>query len=183
MVREGGTWRMTQRLLCGSYKPPLITIEIRCGSKWPHRAPQRPLWWSKWPPMRIENDNPLVSITPGELDNDNPWVTLTLTGQGLQLITHTHTDTHTHTHTLGQFDPRTTGGIKALIKKSVQNGLPMPSLYVRHIGLTFMKQDRINLYWTNIRLSKIVFRWMLRISNVYRHLQMCIQNLSVYWDL
>ena len=56
-------------------------------------------------PRRIEDDNPLVSITPGELDNDNPWVTLTLTltGQGLRLITRTHartqTDTHTETHT------------------------------------------------------------------------------------
>ena len=63
--------------------------------KWPHRAPQRPLWGSKWPPMRIENDNPSVSITPGELDNDNPWVTLTLTltDQGLQLITRMHAHT------------------------------------------------------------------------------------------
>ena len=72
-------------------------------------------------PRRIENDNPLVSITPGELDNDNPWVTLTLTGQGLRLITHTHARTHahrqthtqTHTHTLGQFDPGTTRGINS----------------------------------------------------------------------
>ena len=53
-------------------------------------------------PRRIEDDNPLVSITPGELDNDNPWVTLTLTltGQGLRLITRTHARTQTHTHTL-----------------------------------------------------------------------------------
>ena len=72
---------------------------LQLESKWPHRAQQRPLWRSKWPPMRIENDNPLVSITPGELDNDNLWVTLTLTltGQGLQMITHTHTHTDTHT--------------------------------------------------------------------------------------
>ena len=73
--------------------------------------PTAPLWGSKWPPMRIENDNPLVSITPGELDNDNPWVTLTLTltGQGLRLIartqTRTQTRTHTHTHS-GSIRPR-----------------------------------------------------------------------------
>ena len=61
------------------------------------------------PPMRIKNDNPLVSITPGDLDNDNPWVTLTLTltGQGLRLITrmHARTQTHTHTHS-GSIRPR-----------------------------------------------------------------------------
>ena len=50
-------------------------------------------------PRIINDDNPLVSITPGELDNDNPWVTLTLTltGQGLRLITCTHAHRHTHT--------------------------------------------------------------------------------------
>ena len=63
-------------------------------------------------PRRINDDNPLFSITPGELDNDNPWVTLT--SQGLQLITRTHARTQTHTqtdtHTHTQFDPRRTQG-------------------------------------------------------------------------
>ena len=93
MVREGGTQTMAHGFSVGLMNPPRLQLESGVGLNDPtehHR-----------PPRRIENDNPLVSITPGELDNDNPWVTLTLTltGQGLRMITRTHACTHAHTHT------------------------------------------------------------------------------------